>query len=184
MTDLSKLTEPWQTAETPGPKKSFVIPKPEVVSAMIERAKKPILVVGHEANEVQLEEGKPIDYAIQIAEKSKVPIVSTAHIKGEFLKRGFPTVVSMPLFDIANRLRDSQWKGLDGMGQYDIALFLGIPYYMLWLALSGLKHFSSNLKTISLDLHYQPHASWSFPNMSLNSWEKNLATIVRNLGGE
>jgi acetyl-CoA decarbonylase/synthase complex subunit epsilon len=50
--------------------------------------------------------------------------------------------------------------------QYDLALFVGFPYYMEWTILSGLKHFAPNLKTITLDNYYQPHASWSFPNMS------------------
>ena len=90
----------------------------------------------------------------------------------------------MPAVDIANRLSDSEWKGLDGKGQYDLALFVGLPYYMEWLILSGLKHFSPNLKTISLDLHYQPHASWSFPNLSVEEYEKSLEVIVKELGGE
>jgi len=87
----------------------------------------------------------------------------------------------MPAMDIANRLRDPKWKGFDGKGQYDVALFVGLPYYMTWLILSGLKHFSSNLKTISLDRFYQPHASWSFPNISVEEWRKNLDTIENKL---
>ena len=46
--------EPWQTAEIPGPKKALVITKPEVVAAMIKRAKHPVLVVGHKAAEQTL----------------------------------------------------------------------------------------------------------------------------------
>jgi len=179
----SASTEPWQTAEIPGPKKALVITKPEVVSAMVKRAKNPILIVGHEAAEVQLKNGKLIDYMIRIAENARIPAVATAHIQGEFLKRGFRVDSWMSAIDIANRLRDSEWKGLDGNGPYDLALLVGIPYYMEWLILSGLKHFSSGLKTISLDMHYQPHASWSFPNLSVDDWEKNLETIVKELGG-
>ena len=43
--------EPWQTAEIAGPKKALLILKPEVVTAMIQRAKRPILIVGHLAAE-------------------------------------------------------------------------------------------------------------------------------------
>jgi len=50
--------EPWQTAEIPGPKKALVITKPEVVAAMIKRAKHPILIVGHKAAEIDFEEKK------------------------------------------------------------------------------------------------------------------------------
>ncbi len=179
----SASTEPWQTAEIAGPKKALVITKPEVVSAMIKRAKKPILIVGHEAAEVQLKNGNLIDYIIRIAENAKIPVVATAHVQREFFKKGFQVDAWMPVVDIANRLRDSEWNGLDGKGPYDLALFVGIPYYMEWLILSGLKHFSYGLKTISLDMHYQPHASWSFPNLPVEDWEKNLEALVKELGG-
>ena len=172
------------TAEIPGPKKALVITKPKVVSAMIRRAKKPLLIVGHEAAEIQLKNGKLIDYMIRIAKSGRIPVVATAHIQGEFQKRGFKAVSWMPAVDIANRLRDLEWKGLDDKGQYDLALFVGLPYYMEWLILSGLKHFSSNLRTISLAMHYQPHASWSFPNLSVDDYEKSLEIIVKELGGE
>lgn len=183
MNRLSKSTEPWQTAEIPGPKKALAITKPEVVSAMIKRAKKPILIVGHQAAETKLKNGRLVDFMIRIAKNGKVPVVATAHMQGEFLKRGFTVDSWMPAVDIANRLKDGEWNGLDGKGSYDLALFAGIPYYMEWLILSGLKHFSSGLRTISLDMHYQPHASWSFPNLSVDDWEENLEVIVNELGG-
>ncbi len=176
--------EPWQTAEIPGPTKALVITKPEIVAAMIKKAKNPILIVGHEAAEIKLGERKPIDYVIRMAKASKAHVVATAHIVKEFLERGFQSSVSMPAVDIANRLQDSEWKGLDGKGQYDLALFIGIPYPMEWNMLSGLKHFAPHLRTISLDRFYQPHASWSFPNLSLEEWRKNLKVIVDELEAE
>lgn len=179
----SASAEPWQSAEISGPKKALVITKPEIVSAMIKRARNPILIVGHEAAELELENGKPIDYMIRIAENAKIPVVATSHMQREFHKRGFKVETWMPVVDIANRLKDSDWSGVNDRGQHDLALFVGIPYYMEWLILSGLKHFSSGLKTISLDMHYQPHASWSFPNLSVDDWEKNLESIVKELGG-
>jgi len=33
-------------------------------------------------------------------------------------------------------------------------------------------------------MHYQPHASWSFPNLSVDDYEKSLEIIVKELGGE
>jgi acetyl-CoA decarbonylase/synthase complex subunit epsilon len=173
--------EPWQTAEIAGPKKALVITKPEMVAAMVERAKLPILIVGHEAAEIMLEGETLIDYLIRFAGGTDIPVVATAHVVKEFIDRGFQPTAWMPVVDIANRLRDPDWKGLDGKGQYDVALFIGIPYYMEWLILSGLKHFSSKLKTISLDRFYQPHASWSFPNISLEEWKKNLSVIENKL---
>ncbi|MDH5439878.1 MAG: CO dehydrogenase/acetyl-CoA synthase complex subunit epsilon [Aigarchaeota archaeon] len=181
---MSKATEPWQTAEIAGPKKALVIPKPSVVSAMIKRAENPVLIAGHLASEVELVNGKPMDYVIRIAKTAGIPVVATAHTPREFLKRGFRVDTWMPAVDIANRLTDADWQGVNGKGHHDLALFVGLPYYMGWLILSGLKHFSSGLKTISLDMHYQPHASWSFPNLSIQDWESNLEIIVKDLGGE
>jgi len=175
------LAESWQTAEIPGPKKAFVITKPKIVTVLIRKAKRPILIVGHKAAEIKLGEETLIDYLIRLAETADIPVVATAHIVKEFINRGFQPEAWMPIVDIANRLRDPEWKGLDGEGQYDLALFAGIPYYMEWLILSGLKHFSSNLKTISLDRFYQPHALWSFPNIPLKEWKENLKIIEEEI---
>ena len=179
-----KVAEPWQKAEIPGPKKALIITKPEIVAAMVKRAKRPLFVVGHEAAEVKVARGKLINYVIRIAKASKAPVVVTAHTTREFLKRRFRPAASMPAVDIANRLQDLEWKGLDGAGPYDLALFAGIPYYMEWVILSGLKHFSPRLKTVCLDRFYQPHATWSFPNVSLEDWHKYLKVIVDRLGGK
>lgn len=173
--------EPWQTAEIPGPKKALVISKPEIVAAMVKRAKRPIMVVGHEAAETSLGEEMLIDYLIRLAKTAGVPVVATAHVVKAFLERGFQPSAWMPAVDIVNRLGDPDWEGLDGEGPYDLALFTGIQYYMQWVLLSGLKHFSPKLKTITLDRFYQPHASWSFPNISLEEWKKNLSIIERKL---
>ena len=176
-----RRAEPWQTAEVAGPKKALAITKPVVVAAMVKRAKRPILVVGHQAAETDVGKQKLIDYLIRFAKNLNIPVVATAHVVKEFSARGCQPAAWMPVMDIANRLRDSSWKGLDGKGHYDLALFVGIPYYMEWVILSGLKSLSSKLKTVSLDRYYQPHASWSFPNISLEEWKKNLDAIEKKL---
>jgi len=178
---MMAIAEPWQKAEIAGPTKAMVITKPEVVVAMIKKAKRPILIVGHEATEK--EETKLIDYAINLAKVGKIPLVATAHVVGIFIKKGFQPAASMPSVDIANRLVDHDWKGLDGEGQYDLAMFMGITYYMEWVIFSALKHYGGpNLKTISLDRYYHPHASWSFPNITVENWIQNLEIIIEKLG--
>ncbi|MGQ9551186.1 MAG: CO dehydrogenase/acetyl-CoA synthase complex subunit epsilon [Candidatus Bathycorpusculaceae bacterium] len=175
--------EPWQKAEIAGPKKALLILKPELVAAMVKKAKRPLLVVGHLAAEAYSEDAKMIDYAIRISNAGGIQVVATAHIVSEFVKRGFNSAVSMTAMDIGERLADSEWSGLDGNGPYDLALFMGLPYYMGFVILSGLKHFSTKLKTVSLDRFYNPHASWSFPNLSVKDWKDNLETVVNKLGG-
>ena len=87
----------------------------------------------------------------------------------------------MSAMDIGNRLQDPSWKGLDGKGSYDIALFLGLPYYMEFVILSCLKHFSNKLKTISLNRYYNPHATWSFPNLKVEDWNESCKIILEKL---
>jgi acetyl-CoA decarbonylase/synthase complex subunit epsilon len=176
--------EPWQKAEIAGPTRATVIAKPEVVVNMIKKAKRPLLVVGHEAAEIDVGGKKLLEYAIRVSEAGKIPVVATAHIVGELVNRGLKPAAFMPAVDIANRLVDSEWKGIDGNGQYDLAMFMGITYYMEWVIFSGLKHFGHNLKTISLDRYYHPNASLSFPNLSVEDWGQSLEVIVNKLGGE
>jgi len=176
--------EPWQKAEIAGPKKALLILKPEVVVAMVKKAARPILIVGHQAAEDYSDDVKMIDYAIRVSKTAGIPVVATAHTANEFIKRGFHPAGSMSAMDIGSRLIDPEWKGLDGKGPYDLALFMGLPYYMQFVILAGLKHFSINLKTISLDRFYNPHATWSFPNLSIKDWNESFEIIVNKLGGE
>jgi acetyl-CoA decarbonylase/synthase complex subunit epsilon len=170
---MSGKAEPWQKAEIAGPTKALVIMKPEIVVAMIKRAKRPILVVGHLATKTGSENGKMIDYAIRLNKNTGIPVVATAHTAREFVKQGFQPVTSMSAMDIGNRLKDSTWNGLDGKGPYDLEFVI----------LAGVKHFSKNLKTISLDRYYNPHASWSFPNLKVEAWNQSFETIINKLGG-
>ena len=176
------LSDSWQTAEIPGPKKASLIIKPEIADAMIRRAKRPIMIVGHGAIEYEVEGNKLIDCIIVLAKKAKIPIVVTASTSREFQKRGFATAGLMPAMDIGNRLTDPAWMGLDGKGNYDLAIFVGLPYYMEWTILSGLKHFAPQVKTMTLDCVYQPNASWSFPNSTIKDWAANFRGIIEHFG--
>lgn len=176
------MTDSWQTAEIPGPKKASLIIKPDIADAMIRRAKRPIMIVGHGILEYEVEGRKLIDCLIELSKRGKIPVVATASTNREFLNRGFSPAALMPAIDIANRLTDNQWKGLDGKDSYDLAIFVGLPYYMEWTILSGLKHFAPHVKTMTLDCVYQPNASWSFPNSTIKDWAANLTCIVANLG--
>ncbi len=180
---MSVNAEPWQTAEIAGPKKANVIVKAEVAAALIKRAKHPIIVVGYLSTKTDKDTGKMIEYAIRLNKATGIPIIATAHTIKEFIKQGFTSAIQMSAMDIGNRLKDPRWKGLDGKGPYDLALFMGWPYYMEFVILSGLKHFSKNLKTISLNRYYNPHASWSFPNLKVEEWNQSFETIINKLGG-
>lgn len=178
---MGVAVEPWQTAEVPGPKKALIINNPQIIVALIRRSKKPVIIAGHRAAEIKLKNGFLIDYIIRIAQKARIPVISSPIIQKDFIERGFSDFIGMPLVEIGSRLIDPEWRGFNGEGIYDLAIFAGFTYYVGWLLLSSLKHFSSQTKTISLDMYYQPHASWSFPNMSQSDWEKNLEAIIEGL---
>jgi acetyl-CoA decarbonylase/synthase complex subunit epsilon len=175
-------TESWQTAEVAGPKKASVIVKPEVADAMIKRAKRPLLIIGHLAGEIDLDDRKMLDYLVELARRGNIPVIATAHTNRELLKRGYSAAVVMPAVEIGQRLADPDWRGVDGKEPYDLAIFAGLPYYMEWTILSGLKHFAPHIKTMTFDNTYQPHASWSFSNISVKDWVENLKAIIEHLG--
>ena len=172
--------EPWQKAEIPGPTKSFILQKPKVAATLIKRAKHPVLIVGHEAVEEINNEIKLIEYIVKIAKAGKIPVVASGKSFAEIKK--FIPVSLMSIVEVGSKLIDPNWSGVDGLGSHDLALFIAIPYYVEWLVLSGIKHFS-NIVTISLDRFYQPHASWSFPNLTINDWIKNLNILIKALEG-
>ena len=178
------MAEPWQKAETAGPLRAMVLTRADVAATMIKKAKRPILLAGQDAVNVVLASGRPIDYVAQMAKAGKIPVVAAATVAKTLIGLGHQPAALMGSVDIANRLTDKAWKGFDGEGSYDTLLVLGLPYYVGWLILSGLKHFAPELATLSLDRYYQPHATWSFPNTSDEGWEENLRVIVRGLGGK
>ncbi len=175
--------EPWQCAEIAATKKANPITKPEIAVAMIKKASRPLLIVGSYATERCMEGKQLIEYLIDFANASKVPVVATAHMVGEFLKRGYQPAGFMPAMDIANRLVDPEWQGLDGQGHPDLVLIVGLPYYMESLILCGLKNFAPDLKTMTLDNLFHPHASWSFPNATLEEWAANLTVMTSKFNG-
>jgi acetyl-CoA decarbonylase/synthase complex subunit epsilon len=175
--------EPWQCAEVSATKKANPITKPEVAVAMIKKAQRPILIVGSNAVERWMEGRQLIDFLIDFAKASKVQIVATAHMMGEFLKRGYTPAGFMSAMDIGNRLVDPEWQGLDGKGHPDLAMFVALPFYMEGLILSGLMHFAPDLRTMTIDNLYHPHASWSFPNGTLEEWANNLKVMTSKFEG-
>ena len=174
---------PGLTAEVAGPKKAFIIQRPEVASALIKKAERPLLVVGSEASNIETMDGNLIDSVIRMKKACGLSVAATGHMVGEFNKRGVAGVHSISLMNLGDRLRDPEWSGLDGEGGYDLVIFTGILYYMEWLVLSGLKNFATELTTISLDANYQPNAGWSLGTMPPKRWREVLDKLLTVLEG-
>lgn len=177
------MTEPWLAAEIAGPKKASVISKPEIVKAMIKRARHPVMIIGHLAAGIDLDSRTMLDLLLDLAKTGNIPVIATGHTNRDLMKRGYTSAKIMPAVAIGQHLTDPGWKGVDGKEPYDLAIFAGLPYSMEWTILSGLKHFAPHLRTMTLDNTYQPHANWSFGNISLKEWTENLRAITGE-GGE
>lgn len=178
------VIEPWQIAEVPGPKKATVVTRPEVIDALIRRAKRPVLVVGHLAADIAIDDGaasdvrKMIDYLIDLSKARDIPVIATGNTNLALANRNYTQATIMTAVEAGQRLTDPGWKGADGNGPHDLAIFAGLPYYMGWTILSGLKHFAPHLKTLSLDNVYHPHATFSYANISPAEWRKQMDALA------
>jgi acetyl-CoA decarbonylase/synthase complex subunit epsilon len=173
--------DPWMIAEVAGPRQASVITKAEVADAIIRRARRPVLVVGSLAAEIEVDDRTLVDYLVLLARKGGIPVVATAQVGKDLLERDLPPQLQMAAVDIGQRLADPSWKGVDGKGPHDLAIFAGLPYYLAQTVLSGLKHFAPSLKTMTLDNVYHPQARWSLSNLSLRDWVTILRSIIENL---
>ncbi len=177
------LPVPWQTANVVGPKNALLL-NPEHCAKLLKSAKRPLVVIGANATNPSVGLSDLPKYALLIARGIKSHIAASPTMQSKLDTTGGVQVFGMGLEDLMNRLKDRQWKGFDGKGGYDCVIMMGGIYYFESQMLSTLKHFAPNIKTVSLDRFYQPNATFSFPNMDVEKWSKDLRIITQELGGE
>ncbi len=175
--------EPWQTAETCGPTKAKSIEKVVVVGALLKKAKKPLLIVGTNAITEKTGKKSMIDYFIELSKTANIPIVATAQTIKSFKEKGFDNAYSINGMEITYLLTDPDWMVAPKKGPHDLVMTYGFPYYYEWLMLSALINFSAHIKTVTLGRYYQPHATWSFPNLKKQKWNDALKEILTIAGG-
>ncbi|MDY6865265.1 MAG: CO dehydrogenase/acetyl-CoA synthase complex subunit epsilon [Halobacteriota archaeon] len=135
----------------------------EVIGGLIKSAKRPLLVIGAE-----ILEGEMIDKAIGIGKKG-IPIAATGHSIAGLVDKGYEGEhYYYELHELTNCLLDPEWQGLDGNGNYDVVIFLGITYYYASAMLSALKNFGTDplIRAVSIDRYYHPHARMTFKNFT------------------
>lgn len=177
-----RFPEPWSTAEIPGPKKAFVVSRPEALAAAVKRAKRRLLALGSKTFD-RVEGVQVSSLASKLASTGLFTVVASKSVAPRLEDVGLKIAAGVSVYELGDRLRDPGWIGFDGNGNYDLAVFLGFPYITLWLVLSGLKHFARKLTTISLEPYYQPHASWSLPNLKASDWISFIEKLASRLGG-
>jgi acetyl-CoA decarbonylase/synthase complex subunit epsilon len=153
-------------AETLRRKKATIISKPEVINA-IKTSRYPVMIVGHLVMETRVNDREMIDYLIDLGKTRRIPIIATGKTNCELLNRGYMHAVSMSAIDACNRLSDREWRGPDGNGPYDLAIFVGLPRQIEQMILSGLMHSAPYLRTLSLKCngHYYQSLS-ALPRIS------------------
>jgi acetyl-CoA decarbonylase/synthase complex subunit epsilon len=174
---------PFDVANIPGPETGGVV-APEVIGNYISSSKRPLLVVGSEI----LRDDFFLDVAIELG-KQGIPVAATGHsIKG-FIEKGYTeNVTYYNLHELTNCLRDPNWKGLDGQGNYDFVIFLGILYYYASQMLSCIKNFATDplIRAVSIDRYYHPNARMGFSNITLRQeelYKDMLNRVVKSIRG-
>ncbi|MGY5877307.1 MAG: CO dehydrogenase/acetyl-CoA synthase complex subunit epsilon [Candidatus Thorarchaeota archaeon] len=174
---------PWQTGEICGPSSAKSLTKAAVLKRDLKNAKKPLLIVGADAVGMKRGKGDMIDYAIELSQAGKIPIVATGGAIKAFVEKGFEGAKSMGAMELAFYLQDPEWVGPHGKGPHDMILIYGITYYMQWTLLSAVMNFAPQITPIALGRYFQPHAKWSFPNMKEKQWHVVLDEILELIGG-
>jgi acetyl-CoA decarbonylase/synthase complex subunit epsilon len=149
---------------------------------IIKKAARPLLVIGPQALEIQIDGKLFIEYLVEIARAGKIPICATAHTKKKLLELGVTPESAYDLIEIINSLKDPEWKGVKGEGCHDFVLFGGVRTDLGNQGLSALKHFAPHLKTMTLCKYYYPNANFSLPNYRKNEeWKALLEELIKGL---
>ncbi len=166
----------------PGPEMGTTVSDPEVMANIINAPKKKVMVIGSESLTWELDGKKVIDYYIEIAKKLGCNVVATGHTYKYLIENlGEDKVHDMNLINITDRLSDKDWKGLDGGGQYEMAIFGGHLVFYVSQTLSRLKNFTNWVRTIDLDRYAHPNARFSLPNLEMHEWKEFLEGVIKNL---
>jgi acetyl-CoA decarbonylase/synthase complex subunit epsilon len=176
------MARPYQKANIPGPEQGTSVYDPKVMANIIKSPKRKVMVIGAESINWELDGKKVADYYIEIANKLGCHVISTGHVY-KYLKGKIADdkLYDMSLINITGRLVDENWKGLDGKGQYNMAIFGGHLVYYVSQTMSRIKNFSNWVRTVNIDKYSHPNARFSLPNLSDDDWKQFLEEVIENI---
>lgn len=175
------MFEAYKTGNIVGPKTGVIV-NGSIAGEIIKSAKNPLFIIGSMCVTTKVGEKELSKYAIDIARKlsaKKYSIIATSDSAIIFKGIDIPIQVFSAV-EIVHRLQDPEWSA-NGGKPHELIVFLGIHYWMASQSLSTLKNFAPHLKTITLCFMNHPHADWSFPNLSMEEWGKELEEVVEKL---
>jgi len=166
-----------------GIKAAKIIEDASQYADFVQKAKRPLLVLGPLLSEWSLDGKLLIDYALEIATAGDIPICATETVKGKLSELGVTPDIIYDAVEIANALKDPDWRGVRKEGNHDVVLFFGIRSDLQEQCLSVLKHFAfKHLKTMTLDKYYFPNANYSLPNFRKDKqWKAFLEGLIADL---
>ncbi len=168
---MNERVIPWQPTVIAGPKQALLV-TPETAEMMLKKAKRPLMIIGP-----LIKDSPVFALTAQIAEKWNIPIVSTGDAFKALNEANIESR-SYGVVEIVNLLKDPEWKGINGEGQHDLVLFIGVIYYIASQGLSTLKHFAPHLKTLTICKFFHSNADASFPNMNDEEWIRYLEKLA------
>jgi CO dehydrogenase/acetyl-CoA synthase epsilon subunit len=154
----------------PGPIKASVITDIKSVADILKRYKGKLLTIGSQITKLsELTASDLIDRVVSIALSSNTLIAtsSSATVKTLDMKGIKNYDVVFPLELMQNVLK----KGIE------LVVFIGYPYHYEWLLLNYLKHYTPNVKTLSLEPYAQPNSTWTLTSLPLPLWYKNICSL-------
>ena len=165
-----------------GIKAARVIEDAEEYASLIQRAKRPLLVLGPRLLQWSLDGKLLLEYALEIAKTANIPICATAHVKGKMVELGVKPDSVYDAVEIVNHLKDPEWQGVRKEGNHDLVIFFGIRTDLGEQSLSTLKHFAPHLRTMTLCKYVFPNADYSLPNFRKDEqWKAFLESLISNL---
>jgi acetyl-CoA decarbonylase/synthase complex subunit epsilon len=165
-----------------GLKSAKLIEDPAEYADLIKKARRPLLVVGPLLLASTADGKVLMQYALDIAKTSNIPICATAQTRGKMVELGVEPECVYDVVEIVNALKDPGWQGVKKEGNHDLVMFLGIRSDLGNQGLSTLKHFAPHLRTMTLCKHYFPHANYSLPNFKKDAkWLEFLEGLIANL---
>ncbi|QEF94814.1 CO dehydrogenase/acetyl-CoA synthase complex subunit epsilon [Methanothermobacter sp. KEPCO-1] len=146
---------------------------PEMVASAIKKSERPLMVVGSLVNDLPHD---ILDRIVKIIKKGKMDVALTggSGLRLNELRR--KNIIGV--IELVNNLKNPDWEGFDGNGNYDLVCFIGVPYYIGSQGLSTLKAFAPHLKTVTLCRYMHPNADMSYPSMKYTEWLRWLDELI------
>lgn len=169
MIDTTKNTKMYTTSGI----KSATPLKIGVAAKLISKAKRPLLIVGAGILDDEL-----LKRGLALG-RLGMPVAAT----GDSLKGFVEADVDaryINLHSLAQFMADPNWSGLDGCGNYDLAIFLGHKKYYVSQVLSGFKNFIPT-RTMAIDRHYIQNANMSFGNLRVKDHLQALDELIESI---